>query len=236
MKKVFVFLLAALLVCALTACGEKEDVRGDIIPGGDEAESTTTTTTAAADDEEEEVAFELGATNGGVYENEFLGIGCRLSSPWAYYTDEQIREANNVSLDMAGEEVKEQLKNASVIYDMMAQNTETGGTVQVVLEKVGAANALAALADPQAYYDAAAPTIRTGLSNMGCTNIDIQVVTHTIGGKSFPGMSLVADINGTKMYEKQLVLVKGDHLACITFVAVGADDTNAVLQNFYLMD
>lgn len=234
MKKVFVFLLAALLVCALTACGEKEDVRGDITPGGDKTENVTTTTTAA--DVEEEAELELGNTNGGVYENAFLGIGCRLSSPWAYYTDEQIREANNLSMDMAGEEVKEQLANASVIYDMMAQNAETGGTVQVVLEKVGAVNALAAIADPQAYYDAAIPTIRDGLSNMGCENIDIQVVTHTIGGKTFPGMSLVADINGTKMYEKQLVIVKGDYLACITFVAVGADDTNAVLQNFYLMD
>lgn len=64
------------LLLALTACGREKNVSGSVAPA--EPEPPVTGTVEAAPEPE----FQMGEMSGGVYTNEFLGIGCSLDSNW----------------------------------------------------------------------------------------------------------------------------------------------------------
>jgi hypothetical protein len=83
-----------------------------------------------------EPEFTLGTVEGNVYENTFIGIGCTLGSDWTYYSDEKIREINNAAASLAGEEFRQMMANATVVYDMYAAHSNQINTVVVNLEKV----------------------------------------------------------------------------------------------------
>ena len=80
MKRVLALALAAMMLFALAACGE------------DTATPTTTAPAAGS-------SLELGKVNGLTWENEFIGLGCTLTSDWTFKTDEEIRQLNNIVED-----------------------------------------------------------------------------------------------------------------------------------------
>ena len=102
MKKVFCIILSMLMLLSLFGCTgntDPEDIRGEV--------SGTT-----EGNQEEKPEFSLGDTTGSTYTNDFLGISCTLPEGWVFYTDEQIKEQNNITENYLDEEVIEQLKKA----------------------------------------------------------------------------------------------------------------------------
>ena len=100
MKKVFCIILSMLMLLSLFGCTgntDPEDIRGEV--------SGTTEGT-----QEEKPEFSLGDTTGSTYTNDFLGISCTLPEGWVFYTDEQMKELNNLVGDPAYNEVKQTLR------------------------------------------------------------------------------------------------------------------------------
>ena len=97
MKRYISLLLAAVMALTMTACGGKpdtEDIGGTVRPGV--TENTGTGTVQPGTDDETQDGFEPGSVSGGVYANEFAGIGCKLDDSWVFYTQEQMAELNGV--------------------------------------------------------------------------------------------------------------------------------------------
>ena len=108
MKKFLCLFLAVVLLASLCGCfggNGTDDVRGDIA-----SESTI--------QNENEPEFSLGKATSNTYNNDFLGISCTLPTEWAFYTDEQILELNNIVGTIVDEDIAERLKNANTIYDI----------------------------------------------------------------------------------------------------------------------
>lgn len=212
MKKLLCVLLAAVLTVSLWACSGDEDIRGEV-------------TTDPTDPQ-----FSLGTTTNNTYKNNYLGLSCTLPSDWAFYTDEQIRELNNFTGDMAGEDFQNAVESADVIQDMYASYLGGIATVNVTMQKLNALQ-IAGL-DMKAVLEAQFPTIKEAFENMGCTNVQMKYEKITVNGKEFDGATLEATISGIPLYETLVCFVKGRYYATVTVCTLQSNDTANLLNQF----
>lgn len=262
MKKIFAALLTMIIIVTLASCKNNvapEDVRGEQTSVTDsstasQAQSSAATSTNASKDGASSAAssvaskpqssqassstaskpeFSLGNTKGLVYENKFIGIGCSLDSGWSFYTDEQIKQLNNVASDMAGDAYKEAIKNAQIIYDMFATSSNQLDSININLEKLSALQ-LAAL-DITKNYDAQFPTIKQAYENMGYSNIFYETKNISIGSKKIPAMCITAEINGIKLYQKTFSIKCNGYLANASITTYNEDLTEQLISKFYLV-
>lgn len=212
MKKFLCILLSVLLTMSLWACSGDEDVRGEI-------------TTDPTDPQ-----FSLGTTANNTYKNDYLGLSCTLPSDWVFYTDEQIRELNNIANEMAGEEFQEALEKAEIIYDMYASAQSGLYTVNVNLEKINILQA--ATVNLKTVLEGQTSALKTALENMGCSNIQIQYQKITVDGKEYDSLVITANIMGVPLYETLFCFIKGSYIANIGVCTLQTDDTAEILDCF----
>lgn len=221
MKNIITILLALAVLLSFSACSfitKQEDIRGDQIVNDGSSSST-------------EQEFSLGEAKGLTYENKFIGIGCTLDSDWTFYTDEQIKELNNISSDVAGDDLKEILENASIVYDMAAGRSNGLDNINVNLEKMNAIT-LAAL-DLAENYETAYSLVEESYVNMGYTDISHEITTAKIDGEDHTALRITAEINGMKLYQKLISIKCSGYLANITVSTYEEDTVDAILDKFY---
>ena len=260
MKKLLAILLALTMIFAFAACGstpDEDEVRGDQnvnttqasdpaednttapsgdvtdTPAGDITDTPADETTNAPEADVTEPEFSLGAVEGLNYENKFIGIGCNLPSDWTFYTDEQIRELNNLTADLAGEDYVEAMKNASVIYDMYAASKDQFKNINVNLEKVEPiALSMVDLAD---IFEQNEAMIKQTFENMGYTNITFEHGTVMIENESFACMRSTAQINGIAMYQLCFATKCNGYIANFAITTFNENTVDDILSNFYLI-
>ena len=213
MKKLFCLLMVLTLLVGVTACGS------DAIPT----------------DVLGEKSFSLGSVNGLNYENAFIGLGCNLGDDWTFYSDEQIRQMNNQTTAIAGDEYEELMANTNMVYDMMAVRSNNLDTVSVILEK--STEETVAAFDLKTTYTALFPTLKQSFENMGYTGINYQFTTITIDGKTIDCVASTANYGYGTMYQRQIMLPLNDgYLATVTVTNFDVDGTDYFLQKFYWID
>jgi len=151
MKKILALLLALTMVCGmLAACGDTQPQGGNITPLPSESEPAPTETdpvpteTESTPTESGEKEVSLGAMNGGVYTNTYVGFTCTLDENWAFATAEELQELpGNVAELFEGTELEDVLSQHTQITDMLAENVDTLTTVNVVYTKLGLQERLA---------------------------------------------------------------------------------------------
>ncbi len=223
MKKIIALVLAALMMFALVSCiDDGESIRGNTYNDNEQ------TISSAAEDE---VEVSLGSSANNVYENKFLGIGCKLDDTWTFKTDEEIRELNNLTQDMLGDEYAEQIKNAALIYDMSAIKNDATASINVNIENIGLVNG--AIYDEESYIDNSLNTLKEPLESAGFENLVINKVTVDFGGKQSPAIAISAELAGVKIYEKVVCVKQGKYIACITVASYLEDSTDALIAAFY---
>lgn len=217
LRKTGIALLLILTICMLSACGS-DDIRGSV--------STNSANTAS------EAELSLGVTTGQTYESKFIGIGCQLGENWTFYTDAQMKELNNLTADMVGEEYKEALKNTSVIYDMYATDPSAGYTINVNLENLSLVHQLALT--EEAYVQAGLESIKGALESTGLTDVTCTAATFTLAGKEHHGVNISAmSPQGVPVYEAVVCLKTGGYMAIVTVFTSGENQTQALLSGFY---
>jgi len=220
MKKFLYLFFSLMMLVGLCGCAsgnETDDVRGSII-GGDKTQ------------DEKEPELSLGVAENGTYRNEFLGVSFTAPAGWEFYTDEQIMELNNVVGEYIDEDVVEQLKNATIVYDMYATYQEEGSNVNVNLEKLSAAQSFAI--DIKQALEAQIDVIKTTYANMGYTDINASHTKVRVDGKEFDGLRVTAKIQDIDFYVTAFAFKKSNYLANITVCSLQTDRTNAILSCF----
>ncbi len=187
-----------------------------------------------ADTEESDDEFSLGKTDGLVYENAFIGLGCTLPSDWSFYTDEEIMELNNYTADFMGEEYEEMVKNAQIVYDMYAVDGTDMNSINVTLEKID--NRMLAGIDVADIYAQNKSAFETMYTSMGCSNVLVNQVTIDIEGEEFAGIEISAEINGYTLYQKCFGVKCNGYLASLAITTYGDISPDDILANFYLVD
>lgn len=260
MKKLTAILLALTMIFAFAACGstpDEEEVRGEQNVNTTEASNTTENlTTAPTEDvtdapsvdvtdapqgdvidtpteETTEAEFSLGDVEGLNYENKFIGIGCNLPSDWTFYTDEQIRELNNIATDYFDEEYQEIIANAQLVYDMYAITGDQLKNINVNLEKVNPTTlSMVDLAD---IYEQNEAVFKQTFENMGYTNITFEHGTVMIEDQSFASFKTTAQINGIDAYQLLFSTKCNGYIANFAITTYAEDATDDVLSYFYLI-
>ena len=215
MKKLLAILLAGVLVFSMTACAGNEDVSGQIIGN------------------ETEIAVSLGKAEGNVYESDFLGIGFNLPEGWSFYTDEQIRELNNLTKDMADDDVAKQLAEARLIHDMYAMDS-TGSSTTIILEKMSAISST--IVDEKTYAASSSRQIPKALESLGFTNVKTSIGSTNLCGNEHVTIDITATSSNGVLYEKVICVNVGQYIACITVTSLDEASTATILANFYSLD
>jgi hypothetical protein len=242
MKKTMGLMLCMALLLSAVGCSGEEEVRGTIEEAATTAEAAEnsdadadTDTEAEADAEtEEEEAFEFGEVDANVYENKFIGIGCSLSDEWGFYSDEEIKELNNMATDMAGDEFAEAVADAQMIYDMYAVHSDGMSSINVNLENIGIAKI--ALVDVAESLESSKSILEDAFSNMGYEDISIESTTVTIDGEEFAALNVSASYSGMNMYELVFSGKAGKYMWTTTIGTFGEDSTQELFDTFYLVD
>ena len=217
MKKVFCIILSMLMLLSLFGCTgntDPEDIRGEV--------SGTT-----EGNQEEKPEFSLGDTTGSTYTNDFLGISCTLPEGWVFYTDEQIKEQNNITENYLDEEVIEQLKKASIVYDMIAKNMTDGSNINVTMEKLNA-DQIEDL-NIKDILEAEIDTIKSTYANIGYSDVQVEYQKLTVDGKEFDSLKIQAKFQSLNFSSILFAFPKGDYLANVTVCSLSADTVNSIL-------
>ena len=221
MKKILALLMALTMLLSFAACGGEPNVRGE------KSNSNTGTT------EETQEELSLGAVDGLTYENKFIGIGCTLDSTWTFSSDEEMKALNSAGAELMGEEYVEAMKEATVVYDMMATKDNLTDNIQVNLEKMNALQAIAL--DVAENYKAVAQAVRESYESMGATGFSEEYSKLTIDGKEFDVLNITVDLGGVQMYQTILSIKCGTYLANVIITTAGENTVSSILEGFYLV-
>lgn len=228
MKKIIALILGVMLVLSLVACGDQDDVRGEITENSKVKTSSVAESSAA----EAEAAFDIGTSDAGKYENKFLGLGIKLDG-WTFATDAEMAEMNNTVADIIGDDYLKAVEKNQVIYDMTAQSEDQFNSMNINFENLVVSGAI--LINEENYIEQSikANDFNTMFANMGYENITIDKTTVTVAGKQHAGMTVHATIQGYDFYERLVCIKKGKYMANITATSLGTDKTQELLDGFY---
>ena len=211
MKRILCLILAALMMVSVFAGCTTGNVKGEV-------------------SQNSEGEFGLGKAQGNTYKNEFLGLECSLPDSWSFYNDSQIAELNGVAQDYLDEDAAEALENANIIYDMYASNGDDYSSININLEKLSTTQSLTM--SVKEALEAQLPTIKQAFGNMGYENVSAEYTTVTVDEKTFDGITLCAEIEGVKFYEKIFSFKKGSYMANITVATMETDKSEEILKYF----
>lgn len=216
MKRLFAFALAILMVVSLAACGKDNN-------------STVPSTDPSSDPSATESNVSLGTTTGQTYYNEFLGLGCTIPDDWTFYTEEQILEMNNLALGLIDSEIAQQIKNATIIYDMTAVNSDSLQNININMEKL---NSIALAYGVENLLSRQIDSVKTVYQNAGYTNINITTTKVTVDGQEFHALKTTAKLQGYSTNAVVFSFIKDNYMANIAITCVKENAVDEILSWF----
>ena len=239
-KKLLALALALGMLLSLAACGAEKTPTGTVEPLESSAPTADTGDTPTADVPSDEPTapaddgpdYEFGSMTGGVYKNDFLGIGCTLDESWTYYSDEEIANLNGLVIDsMDDEEIAETLRSSSVIYDMYAMAESGLVTMNIVFENLGVLYGTAL--DTAGYVDIAISNLGDALTSAGYSDVNCEKTTVDFCGETCDAIDITGVLSEMTVYEKLICMKRGNYIAVITLASFGEDVTADLAALFY---
>lgn len=181
----------------------------------------------------EEKVYSRGTILGNMYESYFFDMGVRLPNGWEFYDEAYMRALNNATIDMLDDEYQALIKNATLIYEMMAVNKTNGmDNININLEKLNALQ-LRTL-DVGDNYIALKPAMKAMLENAGYTVQSMQVTTVKVDGRTMDAMVTEASVSGITMQQISFAYICGEYLVNFTVSSFNnPDGAYAILDYFY---
>ena len=180
----------------------------------------------------------FGTVTGDVYENDYLGIGCKLDG-WHYYSEEEIAEANQLARStIASADIVDLLENADILFLMMAESPITFDNVNIVLQymdetNLGIINTLGIDVYLRMSFE---EYFKSMLEQAGYQVINTKVINTNIGGIDYPGLEISYINNGIHLQVKQIYSLYGNYMMALTVTAQSQDTVDNILSNFYVLE
>jgi hypothetical protein len=128
--------------------------------------------------------FQRGTVDGDVYSSEYSNFQFTLPSEWNFMSDEEVIETMNIGLDITDANFTAELLQQTVIYDAVANNTDTGESIMVMYENISKT-----VPDPDSftvedYYDKAFENAERMMSGVTLSGGD-EIEAVDIGGTEY---------------------------------------------------
>ncbi len=209
MKKLMISLLILLLACCITGFSSAETTNSKF----------------------------FGTVSGDVYENEFLGIGCKFTG-WNYDSEEDIEKANQLTREIINtKDFYDIVEEANVLYLMAAESASGLESTNIVLqyENETYMSMLNLLGLDGFIKTAAESSFKPMLEQSGFQNIDVEMTYVKIGDVDFPGLYIKYDAWNTTIYTKQAYALYDNNMMTITVSSADRDITDDLFSHFYLI-
>lgn len=181
--------------------------------------------------EQEAKKFALGTVSGQVWENEYLGLGCEFPDSWFFSSEQEIAELNGMTLEYIPEDYTEQMKNADIVYDMLARSQAGIANVNVIFQKLTALQVLTY--DTREAIEGTLGVVKEAYENMGYTNVSASLDEVQIDGKTLDCMYLRAEMGDLTMYVKAFMVLCSGRVANITIAASSEAELQQLADGFY---
>ena len=219
MKRLFAFLLTLVLLFSLTGAGSP------ILGGDPEPESESGITTDAL--------FTLGTINGDVYENPFIGYGCKFEG-WTYADAAYIAQLNNLSGSLMSDDVREQLRKSGTFTEMLATAPDGLASVNIQYQDITVSYGESFAAYPlESFLEMAAPMMPSVLEQSGFKDVKVETGIVSLGGDEHPGLILTSTLSGVSCYQKEACIKTDDYLIFVCVSSFVEDKTEELLACFY---
>ncbi len=230
MKKILAMLLLVSLLFGLCSCGASssdDDVKGTI-----EENTTEEVTTEAEDTTEAEEDYEINLAEGGTYKNEYFGFGCTLDEEWTFATEEEILAMNELTGELVGEEMKEAIANADILYELSASKNGGLESININIENPGV---LALGYTDETYLKSQQDNLKETLESIGLADVTVSTEEIEFAGGTHWAIKVSADMNGTQFDEYVITIKRGTRFANISIGAYGSD-INSILGCFFAVE
>lgn len=241
MKRTIALLLVLVMAFGLLGCGkEDKDISGKVTPATEAAPAITEPVAETTEAVPEEKPVSLGRIEGGIYTNEYIGIGCALDSNWSFYTAEELQELPAQTSELLQDtEYADSALNQ--IADMLAENVNDGSNINIQYTKLDMqVRLLYAAMDHDTFADmimSQSDSMIQAYNQSGFENVSMEKVTVNYLGEERVAIRTVADISGIPCYMLQLFEHDlGQYYAVITFTSILEDTTQSLVDMFYALD
>lgn len=175
--------------------------------------------------------FNFGSTQDNTYWNETLKIGCTLDENWYFLNEEEILQANSMTVEKLDGKLAEMVKEGGSMIDMFAQNLETGATVNLVVERLSVVNSL--VIDEKKYLDISQPTLDEAMVQMGIEDVEITQESMDFLGQEHQSIVITGSFNGVPVCETMVVVKSGRNMTIITVFSAVEGEVEEVLASFF---
>lgn len=194
---------------------------------------TLTPCAAFAQAEEISAGKMLGTVDKHHYTNEALGIQAKVPEDWQLLGKEEAMRLMYAGFDMLEADkdwFAEQLEKNTAVFDFFASALDNSGdNINIQIQK-NQLNALQrAVATEDKVIDASIEDLEKSLAESGMMeNIVLEKDTINFAGKEHGCINVSATIQDVPIYERMVVLIKGNYLGFITSFSL---DEDAVTKN-----
>lgn len=239
MKRIFALILAALMLLSFAACGNDGAAQTTaenpttIIPTADPDDEVPTTEVPTETTAPQEEAADplMGYYSGTTYNNDFIGIQCKLDENWTVATEEELAQLNGLTADILSDEaLAEQLRNSGVVQAFYAVADDGLVVMNIVLENLGLL--YGTVLDEERYVELSIDQLAAALESAGLADITTEADTITFAGQEHAGIRVHGTMSGIHFYEL-LICVKVDSYMCVITMASYYEDITDNLAALY---
>lgn len=228
MKHIFAMLLALVLIlsgCARIPMGIQPEESAASAPEEATVSEGTTAETEATVSAQEAV----GTFQGGVYENDLLGVTASFDSDWYIATAEERLQIMGATVDTLDDDaLVESLEKNGTAMDLYAAQ-ENSSNVNVMLEKIGFQSVLIS---EEMYVDITLEQLPKVMETLQVEDAKLEKISLTFAGETHPGISVSGIQSGMNFYEKMAVVKSGGYFGVITAACYNEDVTDDILGLF----
>ena len=226
-KNMLCLLLAVAMLFALCACGSDEKVSGDV----DKSDVAEPSGSVNAETDSE---FDIGHVNGGKYENSFFAFGCEVDSGWTYATEDELLSVHDdIMGEFSDEEIKEQLMNADMFYDMMVSSNDGYANINVVIQNIGIM--YGTIYSEDKIVEMNIDQLPDTLASAGMEVQSIEPTTIELAGAERSAIKMHNVYQGVDVYQTAVLIKNGSYLANITISSYMNDITSDLAALFYAL-
>lgn len=233
MKKILSLLLSILFILTLVSCGDDgtagttgEGGTDDISASYDENESNEPETTPASIFTDGKIA--RGVIEDKVFTNTSTGVKFRIGDSWQYLTDEEIASKFDISISLLDRTVFEHtVAEMSVMYDMVAIDTDTNAQVVVAYENI--ALTYGKEITEEEYFDELKKQLESTVLEI---TFDDKIKTERLNGNTYKKLETTNTTDGYSRTQTYYVRPIGDYFCTILITTIGDNQTSKVEAMF----
>lgn len=183
----------------------------------------------------------IGQFQGGVYTNEYVGVGCELESGWEFYTAEELQDLpGEITEMMDGSELGEAMKDVEMFIDMQADNVDELTTMNVTYKKLTVQQRLAyVIMDEEEIMDVMLENKDTLIESYEQAGVEVNDITRqkvNYLGEEHTALHMSAISDEVEYYTLQILeCKKGEYSVTITVGSYLEDKTEDLLTKFYAL-